>query len=65
MDLSKIIAELQIERDVLEQAIVSLERLAGVRRPRGRPVVSLADFQPEILQVRAASAGSNESGSAD
>ncbi|MBV8071472.1 MAG: hypothetical protein JO270_16300 [Acidobacteriaceae bacterium] len=38
MDLNKMIAELQMERDRLDQAILALERLsAGQARRRGRP----------------------------
>jgi hypothetical protein len=38
MDLTKMIAELQAERDRLDQAILALERLsAGKERKRGRP----------------------------
>ncbi len=38
MDLHKMIAELQSERDRLDQAILALERLsAGQARRRGRP----------------------------
>ena len=38
MNLSKIIAELQSERNRLDQAIVALERLSGKNNPRrGRP----------------------------
>ncbi|MBV8550035.1 MAG: hypothetical protein JOY54_01955 [Acidobacteriaceae bacterium] len=38
MDLLKMIAELQAERDRLDQAIIALERLsAGKAKRRGRP----------------------------
>ncbi len=38
MDVSKILAELRQEREQLEEAIISLERLArGRGRRRGRP----------------------------
>lgn len=37
MDLSKALAELKEQRDHLDQAILSLERLAGGRPRRGRP----------------------------
>ena len=38
MDVSKILAELKAEREQIEEAIVSLERLArGRGRQRGRP----------------------------
>jgi hypothetical protein len=43
MDISKILAELRLEREQLEEAILSLERLAlgGVKR-RGRPPAWMA-----------------------
>jgi hypothetical protein len=38
MDVAKILAELRQERDQIEEAIMSLERLAtGRKRRRGRP----------------------------
>jgi len=38
MDLEKVLAELRKERDALDQAIISLERLARAGRPApGRP----------------------------
>jgi len=38
MDVSKILAELRLEREQIEEAIISLERLArGRGRRRGRP----------------------------
>ena len=38
MDFSKILAELRMEREQIEQAIMSLERLArGGGKRRGRP----------------------------
>lgn len=43
MDVSKILAELREERQQLEEAIVSLERLArGRGRRRGRPPAWMA-----------------------
>ena len=43
MDVSKILAELREERQQIEEAIVSLERLArGRGRRRGRPPAWLA-----------------------
>ena len=45
MDVSKILAELKAEREQIEEAIVSLERLARGRGPkRGRPPAWLADI---------------------
>ncbi len=44
MDVSKILEELRQERDQLEEAILSLERLArGRGRRRGRPPLWMAD----------------------
>jgi hypothetical protein len=36
MDLAKVLAELRQEKEALEQAILSIEKLAGAHR-RGRP----------------------------
>ena len=44
MDISQIISELRMERDQLDQAIRSLERLmqtAGEAAPAGRPAIRL------------------------
>jgi len=44
MDVSKILAELKAEREQIEAAIVSLERLAlGRGRRRGRPPSWMSD----------------------
>jgi len=44
MDVSKILAELMAEREQIEQAIVSLEKLAqGRGKKRGRPPAWMAD----------------------
>ncbi len=44
MDVTKILAELRQEREQLEVAILSLERLArGRGRRRGRPPASMAE----------------------
>ncbi len=43
MDVNKILAELRVEREQIEEAIISLERLARSRgRRRGRPPKWLA-----------------------
>lgn len=45
MDVSKILAELREERQQIEEAIISLERLAmGRGRRRGRPPAWMADM---------------------
>ena len=47
MDVSKILAELREERQQIEEAIVSLERLArGRGRRRGRPPSWMVDVVP-------------------
>ena len=44
MDVSKILIELKAEREQIEQAILSLERLAhGRGRKRGRPPAWMAE----------------------
>ena len=37
MDVEKILAEMRLEREQLEEAIASLERLEGPVKRRGRP----------------------------
>ena len=45
MDVTKILAELKAEREQIEEAIVSLERLARGRGPRrGRPPNWMAEI---------------------
>jgi hypothetical protein len=45
MDVSKILAELKEERQQIEEAIISLERLArGRGRRRGRPPAWMSDL---------------------
>ena len=47
MDVSKILAELKAERAQIEEAIVSLERLAmGRGKRRGRPPAWMSDALP-------------------
>jgi hypothetical protein len=44
MDVAKILAELRLEREQIEEAIISLERLArGRGRRRGRPPTWLVE----------------------
>ncbi len=46
MDVSKILVELKAEREQIEQAILSLERLAhGRGRKRGRPPSWMAEIE--------------------
>jgi hypothetical protein len=48
MDVSKILAELKAERQQIEEAIVSLERLArGRSRSSGRPPNWMVDSTPK------------------
>ena len=45
MDVSKILSELREEREQIEEAIISLERLArGRGRRRGRPPAWMSDL---------------------
>jgi hypothetical protein len=47
MDVSKILAELREERQQIEEAILSLERLAhGRGKRRGRPPAWMSDLAP-------------------
>ncbi len=60
MDVTKIITELRQEREQIEEAIISLERLArGRGRRRGRPPAWLA-----IAKKRGRPAGSKNKNSA-
>ena len=46
MDVSKILTELRQEREQIEEAIMSLERLARARgRRRGRPPAWMSDLE--------------------
>jgi ATP/maltotriose-dependent transcriptional regulator MalT len=45
MDIGKILAEMRLEREQLEEAIASLERLARPVKRRGRPPAWLADIR--------------------
>ena len=46
MDVSKILAELKAEREQIEEAILSLERLArGRGKQRGRPPAWMAEVE--------------------
>ena len=48
MDVSKILAELKAEREQIEEAIVSLERLArGRGKRRGRPPAWMSPSETE------------------
>jgi hypothetical protein len=61
MDLTKMIAELQAERDRLTNAILALERLAeGNQRKRGRPPKWLKDGPVNASADSGASAEQSE-----
>lgn len=54
MNIASILAELRSEREQIEEAIISLERLAaGQGKRRGRPPAWLvAAKQPEVVKRR-------------
>ena len=53
MDVDKMLAELRMEREQLDEAILTLERLArGRGRRRGRPPAWLKDATTEILAAQ-------------
>jgi hypothetical protein len=71
MDVSKILTELKEERQQIEEAILSLERLArGRGRRRGRPPAWLSEMtvkrrgRPPGSKNKVASAGSQPKGAA-
>jgi hypothetical protein len=49
MDLSKLLADLRQERQTLLEAIAALERLAGAKRPVGRPPGHHKDRKDEAV----------------
>lgn len=54
MDVAKILAELRLEREQIEEAIISLERLArGRGRRRGRPPSWLVEARKRTRVVSA------------
>ena len=58
MDVDKMLAELRLEREQLEEAILTLERLArGRGRRRGRPPAWLKETQAAIAEHVANSEG--------
>jgi len=55
MDVAKILTELREEREQIEEAIISLERLArGRGKRRGRPPAWLADAKKRVKSTTAA-----------
>jgi ABC-type transporter Mla subunit MlaD len=62
MDVSKILAELRQEREQIEEAILSLERLATNRgRRRGRPPKWMADARKRVRSLAKRAEGSSKS----
>jgi hypothetical protein len=52
MDVTKILAELRLEREQIEEAILSLERLAASRgKRRGRPPKWMAEARKRVRQA--------------
>jgi hypothetical protein len=50
MDVTKILAELKAEREQIEEAIISLERLArGRGKRRGRPPSWISAAEPDVV----------------
>jgi hypothetical protein len=59
MDVSKILTELRDERQQIEEAIISLERLArGRGRRRGRPPSWMSDMAAPTVKRRGRPPGS-------
>jgi len=55
MDVAKMLAELRQEREQIEEAIISLERLArGRGKRRGRPPAWMADAKKRVKENAAA-----------
>jgi hypothetical protein len=67
MDISKILGELRVEREQLEEAILALERLsAGGAKRRGRPPAWMAKLKDEaVARRRGRSPGSKNKTVAD
>jgi hypothetical protein len=67
MDVSKILAELRQEREQIEEAIMSLERLArGRGRRRGRPPAWMSAMNAAVPKRRGRPPGSkNKAASQD
>lgn len=66
MDVSKILTELRDERQQIEEAIVSLERLArGRGRRRGRPPAWMSEISAPAAKRRGRPPGSKNKTDAD
>ena len=65
MDVAKILAELRQEREQIEEAIISLERLArGRGKRRGRPPIWLAEARKRDKPLAGKAKGSTTARSA-
>ena len=62
MDVAKILVELRQEREQLEEAIMSLERLKEEGRKRGRPPKLLVDLDPSVADGPESHKHSGDSG---
>jgi hypothetical protein len=62
MDLSKVVAELRMELQRLDAAIMSLERLKEEGRKRGRPPKLLVDLDPSVADGPESHKHSGDSG---
>lgn len=54
MDITKILEELRVEREQLDEAILSLERLAAGGKRRGRPPAWIAAVKQQNAAEQAA-----------
>jgi hypothetical protein len=61
MDITKILEDLRQERDQLEEAILSLERLAAGGRRRGRPPAWIAAVRQQTAAAKPTLAKSRKS----
>lgn len=65
LDVDKMLAELRLEREQIEEAILTLERLArGRGRRRGRPPSWLKDATAAVASTAEDSEGESSNGSA-
>ncbi len=64
MDVAKMLAELRQEREQIEEAILTLERLAqGQGKRRGRPPAWLAEARKRESKAQKAKSGPSSKGS--
>jgi hypothetical protein len=63
LDVDKMLAELRLEREQIEEAILTLERLArGRGRRRGRPPAWLKDASAAVAAAEAAHGDDGDGG---